>query len=192
MAFIDIRKSAAILALTLVAMAAHAPSAMAALKNENLLATIPDGFKVGFQTRSDREIMAEYVPAQESVDDWSRMITVQIFHALKMIDPDAFAGGVAKGWMSACAGGDARKVTAGKENGYAFSVWMYNCPLNPRTGKPENMWLKATSGVDALYSVQYAYRKAMSADLIGPAMDYLQHVSVCDTRLADRRCPDGM
>jgi hypothetical protein len=192
LAFKMLRKTMPILALALLALAASAPSATAALKDENLLTTVPSGFKIGSQTRNDRETMAEYVPGQESLEDWSRMITVQILRPLKKIEPDVFANSLAKGWMSACPGGGAQKVTAGKENNYSFSLWMYNCPLNPRTGKPENMWLKATSGVDALYSVQYAYRKAMSTDLIGPAMEYLRRVSVCDTRLADRRCPDGM
>jgi hypothetical protein len=136
--------------------------------------------------------MAEYIPSPETVDDWSRMVTVQIFYSLKNVDPDAFAGDLAKRWRSACAGGGARKVTAGKENGYPFSQWMYNWALNPQTNKPENMWLKATGGADSLYSVQYAYRREMSTDLIGPAMECLRRVSVCDTRRSDRPCPEGM
>jgi hypothetical protein len=54
------------------------------------------------------------------------------------------------------------------------------------------MWLKATSGADSLYIVQYAYRRALDKELIGPAMDYLKRVSVCDARRADRACPAGM
>lgn len=188
----NIGRKTSILALALLATMAGASFAAAALKNENLLTPIPGGFKIGFQTRNDRENMAEYVPTQESVKDWSRMVTVQIFFGLKNTDPDAFAGALAKNWLSACAAGAAQKVTAGAENGYSFSLWMYNCPLNPQTGKPENMWLKATSGADSLYSVQYAFRREMSEELIGPAMGYLKRVSVCDTRRADRPCPDGM
>jgi hypothetical protein len=33
------------------------------------------------------------------------------------------------------------------------------------------MWLKATSDADSLYSVQYAYRRALTEELIGPAME---------------------
>jgi hypothetical protein len=112
--------------------------------------------------------------------------------AQKNADRDAFAQNLGKKLMSACAGGGARKVAAGAENGYPFSLWMYDCALNPQTRKPETMWLKATSGADSLYSVQYAYRRALSKALIGPALDYLKRVSLCDARRADRPCPEGM
>jgi hypothetical protein len=183
---------ASIFAATVLAIAANVSAAMADLKNENLLTPLPNGFKVGFETKKDQMDMAEYVPVAETVEDWSTMITVQIFHGARNVDPDAFAGDLAKRCKAACAAGDARKVTAGAENGYSFSLWIYKCPLNPGTGKPENMWLKTTSGADSLYSVQYAYRRALVNDLIGPAMDYLRHVKVCDARRADRPCPDGM
>jgi hypothetical protein len=178
--------------LSLIALSLTATAALAALENENLLTTIPSGFKLGFQTKTDREAIAEYVPSEESVENWSRMVTVQIFYSLKNADPNAFAGKLAKQWLTACAGGAAHKATSGVENGYKFALWIYNCPRNPQTGKPENMWLKATSGADSLYSVQYAYRLEMSDALIGPAMEYLRRVIACDTRRADRPCPAGM
>jgi hypothetical protein len=179
-------------ALSLLAIALLASSPTAALENENLLTTIPSGFKVGFQNKSASQAIAEYVPEQESVEDWSRMVTVQIFYSLKGADPEAFAGKLAKQWLAACSGGAARKATSNVENGYKFSLWIYNCPRNPQTGKSENMWMKAVSGADSLYSVQYAYRREMSDELIAPAMEYLRRVIVCDTRRAERPCPKGM
>ena len=171
---------------------ANASATLAALKDENLLTPLPDGFRIGFHEANARQSIAEYVPKDETVDDWSRMVTVQIFYGVKNFDPDAFAGNLGKKWASACPGGGARKITAGVENGYPFSLWMVDCPLNPQTRKPETMWLKAMSGADALYSVQYAYRRAPDKELIGPAMDYLKRISVCDARRADRPCPEGM
>jgi hypothetical protein len=179
-------------ALSLIAIALLASSPTAALENENLLTTIPSGFKVGSQDKSTRQAIAEYVPEQESVENWSRMVTVQIFYDLKSADPEAFAGKLAKQWLAACSGGGAHKATSNVENGYKFSLWIYNCPRNPQTGKPENMWMKAVSGADSLYSVQYAYRRDMSDELIAPAMEYLRRVIVCDTRRAERPCPKGM
>jgi hypothetical protein len=186
------RRKASTSALVLFAMTAGACAAMAALRNENLLTPLPDGFKVGFHDANERQSIVEYVPQAETVDDWSRLVTVQIFYGTKDADPDAFAGNLGKKWMSACVGGGARKVTAGAENGYPFSLWMYDCALNPQTHKPETMWLKAMSGADSLYSVQYAARRALSKELIGQAMDYLKRVSLCDARRADRPCPKGM
>ena len=189
MALLDVPKAAPTLALAVLLASFGSATA---IEGENLLAPMPDGFKVGYHAADDSETMAEYVPAAETVDDWSRMVTVQVFRKLKSSDPDVFAGNLAKGWRSACAGGDGRKITAGVENGYPFSLWAFDCPLNPETGKPETMWLKATGGADSLYSVQYAYRSATSQERAAAAINYLKSVSVCDKRHIERPCPAGM
>ena len=183
------RKAGAVL----VALVASASPVMAdALQDENLLTTMPAGFKTGYSASNGKEDMMEYVPSAETVEDWTKMVTVQVFHDAKNVDPDAFAANIADGWKSSCTGGDAEKITTGVENGYPIAVWAYDCALNPETNKPESMWLKVTSGGDALYSVQYAYRAKATGDLATPALDYLHSVMVCDTRRNDRPCPKGM
>jgi hypothetical protein len=126
------------------------------------------------------------------VENWSRLITVQIFHGHANASPDAFADRLATGWKSACAGGQDQKVRDGNENGYPIVVWLYVCPLNPATHKPETMWLKAISGSDSLYAVQYAAREAPSKEMVTPAMEFLRQVMVCDTRRPDRPCPASL
>jgi hypothetical protein len=54
------------------------------------------------------------------------------------------------------------------------------------------MWLKAISGKDSLYIVQYAYRLPLQNDLAVEAGTYLRTVSVCDTRDPRHACPKGM
>jgi hypothetical protein len=159
-------------------------------EGENLLAPMPAGFKVGASNRQPRQLLVEYVPAGETVQDWSRMITTQILFGVRKADPDALAGNMAGGWTRACPGGDARKVHAGAENGYAVSIWMFLCPQNPATGKPETMWMKVISGADSLYGVQYAYRSEATEAIVPPTMAYLKRVMVCDTRSAESKCPD--
>ena len=66
------------------------------------------------------------------------------------------------------------------------------CPLNPATKKPKTMYPKAIVGSDSLYVVQYAYRRALSQALVGPAVEYLRQMPACGTRRAPRRCPAGM
>jgi hypothetical protein len=185
-------RTARVLSLGVV-MAMLAGVAMAGgLRAENVLTPLPTGFKIGSQGTQGPMTGAEYVPANETVDRWSTMITVQIFHNLPRHDPDGFASNLAVQWKGSCANSDAVKVTSGAENGYPFTVWMYNCPLNTQTGKPENMWMKVIGGADSLYAVQYADRQAMNKALIGPAMGYLRKVVACDTRRPDRPCPKRM
>jgi hypothetical protein len=181
--------AASIIALTLCG---NLSPALAQLQDENLLTSLPRGFVVGDTQSNGREDMAEYVPTGESVNDWSRMVTVQIFHGLANADTEAFAGKLETGWKSACPGGNAKKIKTGAENGYPFSLWVFNCALNPETNKPETMFLKAIGGGDALYSAQYAFRSLPSKDKATAALGYLVEVSACDTRRKDRPCPPGM
>ena len=181
-----------LVALIFLGGGAASSSAFAGLQAENILTPLPPEFKIGFSTRDGRMDMAEYVPKAETVDEWSKMITVQIFHGLENVDAERFARGLQQRWVGGCAGGQGNEVHNGVENGYPVAVWMYTCPLNPQTNKPENMWMKVIRGSDALYGVQYAFRGILDRDMITPAMTYLREVEVCDTRRPDRPCPPGM
>lgn len=50
-------------------------------------------------------------------------------------------------------------------------------------------WFRAVQGNDSFYLVQKAFKLLPTADQIVHWTRYLQGVSVCDTRLADRPCP---
>ena len=66
--------------------AAHAQQ----MENENILVGLPAGYKIGFQARKGNATISEMVPTQETVENWSEMITVQIFHGSKNLTPQAF------------------------------------------------------------------------------------------------------
>lgn len=168
------------------------PDARAAgLQDENLLATVPPGYKVGYTAHNERTQLTEFVPNGETVDDWSDMITIRIDHNLRA-DPDAYSKKLGTLWKKSCPGGESQKVTSGNENGYPFALWIYVCSLNPETGKPETMTMKTIAGDDSFYQAQVASRKAADADVVRTAAEYLRTVSVCDTRKTDRACPPGM
>jgi hypothetical protein len=173
----------------LAAFAAPSMPSAAALQDENLLVSIPNGFQIGKQGDNGPMTGAEYIPQGETVSDWSRMVTVQVFHNMKRFDSNQFAEGVKRQWLAACPGSEVVKSKDGQENGYPFSLWVFACPLNPKTGKPENMFAKFISGNDSFYSIQYAYRSALTKDIIPPTMTYLGGVQACDSRLPDRPCP---
>jgi hypothetical protein len=170
--------------------AAMVPDAsQAAFQDENILVPLPAGFKIGFRAHPNRMDMTEFVPSGETVDNWSQMITEQIFYGRGGSDPDALPNGMVTKWQSDCPGGAAGRAARTVENGYPVSIWTFLCPLNPATGKPETMFMKVTAGKDSLYSVQYAYRQVFSPDMIKPTMSYLHGVLVCDTRDAAHLCP---
>jgi hypothetical protein len=172
--------------LLLVWLAA-APAA-AQLVNENLLVVMPSGYKIGFQTKKNNMDMSEMVPSSETVDDWTEMVTVQIFHGMKA-QPEQFKGTLEQRWSAACPGSTSAPVASAVENGYAALVWVFSCPRNPGTGKPEITWFKAVLGNDSFYLVQKAFKFTPSKDQVVQWTHYLNAVAVCDSRLPDRACP---
>ncbi len=159
-----------------------------ALEDENLLQGLPDGFTVGHSTQRAGLTMVEYVPAAESVENWSQMVTTQIFHGNPKSLPDFF-GTLQQSWSGACEGAVVTPIRDGEENGYAFALWMFSCPFNAATGKPEMTWMKGIRGNDALYVVQWAFRTEPSEDDVRRSIGYLRGVMVCDTRIERSPCP---
>jgi hypothetical protein len=162
--------------------------ASAELADENLLVTVPPGYKVDFHTERNAMVMDEMVPDNQTVDDWTEMVTVQIFHGMK-IAPEAFKEGLQRDWNAACPDATGDDVANGVENGYPERVFVLDCPKNPGTGKREITWFKAIAGNDSFYVVQKAFKFEPTDEQVGHWLDYLKSVVVCDTRLAERACP---
>lgn len=162
--------------------------ASAQLVNENLLVALPPGYKIGFRTERNAMLMREMVPDNETVDNWTEMVTVQIFHGMKAT-PEAFKDTLQRQWNAACPGATGAEITSAVENGYAVLLWLLDCPRNPGTGKPEFTWFKAIAGNDSFYLVQKAFKFEPTKEQVNHWMRYLKTVAVCDTRLAARACP---
>jgi hypothetical protein len=162
-----------------------------ALENENLLVTMPPGYKVGYTKHTPKGVITEMVPAAETVENWTEMVTVQIFFGMK----DSVMGfrlRMEKLWLSSCAGARSAPVSGGIENGYVTTMWRLSCPLNKQTGKPEMTWFKAIAGNDSFYVVQKAFKFEPSPAQAEQWVGYLNKVSACDSRLPERACPKGM
>lgn len=157
---------------------------------ENLVAAVPSGFKVGYQTGHDQMSMQEWVRESESVANWTEMVTVQVFHANKTQTPYQFLQSIGKQWLQTCTGAVPNNIVNGRANGYPVSMLLLRCPLNPATKKPATTAVRVIRGGDALYSVQKAFRFDPSNEQLAQAMLYLSNVIVCDTRQADHPCPN--
>jgi hypothetical protein len=166
-----------------------AAPAHAQLKGENLLVAPPAGFKVGYKGTSNGVNLMEWVPAAETVQNWSEMVTVQIFVRRADLDPAQFLGRLQQQWLAACKGSKAASIVTGKANGYAASMMMLHCPLLEATGKPETTMFRAIKGNDSFYVVQRAIRAAASPDQVEKMKQYLAEVSVCEAGSPQHPCP---
>jgi hypothetical protein len=178
-------KSAAIILICCAAALSHAQSLLDA---ENLLFSPPKDFKIGFQSNRDNRLMTEWVPTAETVEDWTQMLTVQIYRGAA-VDSATFLQGVGKRYMDTCPGATAKGIFTGQVNGYVVSMLVLKCPKNPATGKPETTAFRVIKGNDALYSVQRAWRAVPSDQDVDDVMHALAKVTVCDTRAPEHPCP---
>lgn len=174
-----------------ISMVALLSSPAFAAPGENLLVSLPDGYKVDFQKREGKMLMTEMVPKAESVKDWTEMVTVQVFNGLKST-PEAFRDRINGLWSKSCPGAQSAPITSAIENGYPMTMWLASCPLNKDSGKPELTFMKAIAGKDSFYVVQKAFKFAPSKEQTATWTQFLKKVGVCDTRLPDRACPAGI
>jgi len=180
------------LAVGMALAAGISPGLGQGLEAENLLTGLPEGFEPGFQASEGVMDMTEFVPVGETVKEWTRLVTIQVFKGEGNAPIQLFAESLQQGWNSACTDASSARLGEGDVNGYPYADWHFVCPLSPHTDKPEAMWLRAVSGNDAFYVVQYAFRAEPTPDREAEARAYLDRVSVCDTRLPERACPAGM
>lgn len=159
------------------------------LENENLLAGLPAGFKVGYQAEQNNITINEMVAENETVEDWTTMVTVQVFLGKTDTTPQQAQDILTNDWFNACANSETYPVADGAENGYNFVLWQLYCPLNSATQKPELTYMKAIQGNDSLYLVQVAFRFEPSEADVTQWITYLKEVKVCDSRIAERACP---
>lgn len=179
-----VRVFAAVIALLLATPAL-------ALENENLLVAVPPGYKVGYTKHTPKGVITEMVPSAETVETWTEMVTVQIFFGMHD-SVIAYRLRLERLWASACAGARSAPIGGGLVNGYNTMTWRLSCLLNRQTGKPEMTWFKAISGRDSFYVVQKAFKFEPAPDKAKEWVGWLHKVSVCDTRIAERKCPAEM
>jgi hypothetical protein len=159
------------------------------LENENLLAELPEGFKVDYQAEQGNQTITEMVVEGESVEAWTTMVTVQVYLSETNITPQQAQDTLTNDWFNACENSESYPVADGAENGYDFILWQLYCPLNSSTQKPELTYLKAIQGNDSFYLVQVAFRYEPSDEDITQWIQYLKQVQVCDSRIPEQACP---
>jgi cell fate (sporulation/competence/biofilm development) regulator YmcA (YheA/YmcA/DUF963 family) len=160
------------------------------LDGENLLVSPPKNFEVAHDSRSGNNSITEFVPAGETVEKWTQMLTVQVFRQSQS-DATAFLQFVGKKFSDACPGTTlvGRGIETGRVNGYVVSMLFLKCPKNPETGKPESTVFRAIRGRDALYSFQQAWRAVPADQEVKDAIQTMERAVVCDTRSTEHPCP---
>jgi hypothetical protein len=177
-------------ALTLAAfgLLRFSPVAADDLKNENILVSPPEGYRIGFEERKDNERITRMIPSSETMENWTEMLTIQVFRGKNGVAPETFEANAARLWAEKCLRAEKFHIADGIENGYAFRFWMLSCSSNKDSGGPEVAWFKAIQGNDAVYVARRTARFTPNRDQTIAWIRHMKNIRVCDTRLPARPC----
>jgi hypothetical protein len=159
------------------------------------------GWKVGAQARQPGFTMVEYIPKDQVVENWDRMLTVQIFRNIPVKLAD-FMGRMKSNFETKqpCDQTQLKAVETKQVNGYEASLHRLTCTRSKQNGKGEFTFMLGIQGRDALYIVQRAWRgQPYTADAVPLSkaelkawQTFMGKVQVCDPRVAEHACPKGL
>ena len=155
---------------------------------ENFFLPSPAGYKIGHQQRQDKTQIIEQIPSNETIENWSEILTALIYFGGVGATPEQHYERIKTSALSDCNGAEVVLIAKGETNGYPYALWRMHCPLTRMTGKPEYSWVKAIGGKDSFYMVTIAFKRKPSLEEGAKWKDYLQELTVCDTRIPERAC----
>ena len=147
------------------------------------------GFVVGFEKANAEQAIVERVPAGETIERWTRMLTSQRFMG-RAADPGPRQLLVnIQGLMEkACPGGSTSDIVTMTVSGRPAARMRSDCPLNPQTGLPETFFIIAFAGTDDLFAEQVAFRRVPTAADVKFGSKDLQAVRLCTATSKDAVC----
>lgn len=162
------------------ALAAVLLAAAPALANADgrLSATALPGFVLGYESNDATMDFAEWVPKGETVQAWSRMVTMIRLESLR-VTPQQFNQMMTDGLTKSCPGATISDVAITEVDGRPAARFRGDCPRNPDTGKSEVLFHLAIAGTNDLHVRQVAFRYQPSAEDVSWAKGILAETRWC-------------
>lgn len=147
------------------------------------------GFVVGFDKANAEQAIVERIPAGETVERWTRMLTSQRFVGrARDPGPRQMLVNIQNLLARACPGGSTTPIVAMTVSGRPAARMRSDCPLNPQTGFPETFFIIAFAGDRDLFAEQVAFRRVPNAADLTFASKNLQQVRWCTAASKDSAC----
>ncbi len=164
--------------------------------NESFDVPIPKDFAQTVSRDGESHAIGHFIPQNETEENWTRKIIVQIFKGLQM-DAAAYMAQMQGRKISGCSQFDSRDLITGTHNGYPSARITLACSYNTENDKGSVAMVRVYSGDENFYYVQLAWRGAPFDLKTIPISDALQNewiafldaVRVCNTKSADHPCP---
>jgi hypothetical protein len=121
------------------------------------------GFVLGYEASDTAMDFAEWVPKGETVQAWTRMVTMIRLNSLR-VTPRQFNQIMKDQLIKSCPGASVSAEASTEIEGRPAASFRSDCPRNPATGKPEVLFHLAISGQNDLHVRQVAFRYLPSAE----------------------------
>ena len=171
--------------LALIPLAAVAQPAA----QERLIAPAQPGFVVGYSAANAQQSIREEIPAGETVQAWSRMITTQRFMGLaRGATPETYARNTLAGLPRACPGARISPVASLRVSGRPAARFQVDCPRSAG-GRPETFILLAVSAPSGdMHVKQVAWRGGTTPQVLAWGRSLLAGVALCTAAERAPRC----
>jgi hypothetical protein len=156
--------------------AAAAPSA----GQEHLAARALPGFIVGYTAANAQQSIREEIPAGETVQAWSRMVTTQTFSGTaRAASPEVYARNTTAGVSRACPGARISPIASLRVSGQPAAQFQVDCPRSAG-GRPETFILLAVAGpTGTMHVKQVAWRGGTTPQGLAWGRSFLSGVALC-------------
>jgi hypothetical protein len=165
---------------------------------ERLLLAPDPSWPMASRQGNETMSMVEYVPAGETVQNWSRKLMVQVFPNDKTSLADwvqSFRFYFPARWN--CDGKQLIRSLSGWTNGYEWMRLITVCNRSLAHNSGEFSLLQFMRGRDNIYVVQRAWRGPAFAQNVAPVppeefrewVAFMDKVSLCDSRYREHPCP---
>jgi hypothetical protein len=131
-----------------------------------MLSKLPQGYKVAHHTATDTGTILELIPENETLPEWTEMLTVRILRNTNGWMLAGFRQVLSELWAETYPGGTSELIERGTEQFRPTLMWSLTCPHNKYTRKPENTWFKAVIREGNVIVVQKAFKFAPSAHAV--------------------------
>lgn len=152
---------------------------------ERLAVPIAEGFVVGHKQTAQSGSIEERIPRGETVQKWSRMITILKINT--SASPASYAANFEGVVTRACPGTTAARETG--PTGHGAVDGRMDCPRNPSTGQPETFFFRVFGGNgNAIHMIQVAFRHMPNDKEADWARAQIAGAILCTARSSQRAC----